>query len=80
MNADNCNRAVYKHGETVGIFAWSKDEAESYRKRASNHEWLYDWYFAAGRVVMKRIRRGLRAAIGRWFISIGREVAKEQKQ
>ena len=67
-----CNDAVYKYGECVGVYAWSKDEAESYRRRATNSQWLYDWHFSGGRVVMLRIRRGPFASVGRFLKGIAR--------
>jgi hypothetical protein len=71
MSSERCNDSVYRHGEHVGVFAWSKAEAEAYRKRATNSKWLYDWHFAAGRVVMMRIRRGIFPAIGRLLRRVG---------
>jgi len=72
MSSEKCNASVYRHGENVGIFAWTRVQAEIYRKEATDSEYLYDWYFAAGRVVMLRIRRGFWPAIGRFLNDVGR--------
>ena len=58
FNPDRCNQAVFDHGEIVSIEAWSKQQANDYcQKETANSDYWYDWNSAAGRVVLRRLKK-----------------------
>lgn len=53
-----CDRMVARYGEDMGIFNMTKAAAEQYcREQTAGTEYKYDWFFSAGRVVVKRLRK-----------------------
>ena len=54
MNNDQlppCDPDVFKHGESLGLFAMGKHEAERWCKAKSTETGdKYDWHYAGGRV------------------------------
>lgn len=55
---DFCDVNVYQDGETLEIVALTKAQAEvrCAELRVANPGYLVDWHFAAGRVVLKRLK------------------------
>jgi len=56
--SNECNKNIFDHGEFVGMFEFSKEEAEKKCKEASEEKdglYLYDWHYYAGRVCVKRL-------------------------
>lgn len=51
-----CDKEVFEHGEFVGVFACSKEEAEKMCEALTNETNIFhDWYFFfGGRVVLMR--------------------------
>ena len=44
---NRCNKDIYEHGEFVGMFEWTKEEADKVCKDESDNKdslYLYDWY------------------------------------
>jgi hypothetical protein len=55
--SSKCNERIYQHGSTYGIYDMPTEEAEELCKNltAQNKNQTYDWFYAAGRVVVKYI-------------------------
>ncbi len=53
----NCDKDIFENGELVGIFDTTKELAEARCLRATemSKKYKYDWHYAAGRVVVKRV-------------------------
>lgn len=51
---DQCSKDVLEHGESLGLFDMSKDQAEEYcRAETERTGRKHDWHYFAGRVHIK---------------------------
>ena len=59
MSAEKCNNLIYKYGDTIVANNMSKEEAEKACKDATrdSSEFDYDWHFAGGRTIVKRLAK-----------------------
>lgn len=57
MSNEKCNEQVFKEGSAVAVLDIPKEKAESLCLQLSlNTDYLHDWYYAGGRVVVKAIK------------------------
>ena len=62
---DKCNQAVYDKGYLVGIFDATKEQAELMCIKLSEEtEYKHDWFYSAGRVVVKALPHSELIALG----------------
>ena len=64
MNSNRCEKNVYQHGEAIGIFSrLPKDTIEKICIEATKrHGSPIDWYYGAGRCVVKALGDGDKAS------------------
>jgi len=56
MSTNKCDEEVFAKGSLIGIFDMPRDEAETYCTQATKRTGRkHDWYYAAGRVVIKAL-------------------------
>lgn len=56
MSTAECNEDVYKHGVSLGMFNFLKEEAEEYcRLQTQKTGCLHDWHYIGGRVHVKML-------------------------
>ncbi len=56
ISSSNCNRNVFKHGESMGFFDMPKEEAEIFCADLTKETGrLHDWHYIGGRVHVKAL-------------------------
>lgn len=67
-DSSKCNDTVYRHGEHVGYFDMTHEEAEAFcRAKSEETGDLYDWHRFAGKASVKVIRRTPELADDKWY-------------
>ena len=55
--SEKCNEQVYREGGIVAVMDIPPEKAEDLCKQLSvTTEYLHDWYYSAGRVIVKAIK------------------------
>ena len=58
MDTEQCNKDVFEHGESMGLYDIPKEQANQICEKLSEAgEYQYDWHYIAGRVHLKRMRK-----------------------